>query len=129
MKACDSSFTTAASLFATPGKDWKTIKWCRIQDSDPHGRGKSVIFVGESPAQITAVYKPRNLALEKWITAMLKELSQADPRTRNWFLPVYLLDNDHGWMSHVRHRCVHDREGVERYYFRAGFLLGLCFFF
>ena len=92
--------------------------------SDPHHGGRTVAIL-EFASGARIVYKPRSLAMESALQRFLSWCNRSgalpcDLRT------VPVLDRgDYGWMAHVAAQPCQSRDAVERYYTRAGMLLGL----
>ena len=92
--------------------------------SDPHKGGEGVMILSfESGWKL--VYKPRNMDmglaynhLLAWINARL------EPQLK---ILAILAGEDYGWIEFAPHDACADEAAVERYYERAGMLLGITY--
>ncbi|MBW4422320.1 MAG: type 2 lantipeptide synthetase LanM family protein [Myxacorys californica WJT36-NPBG1] len=93
--------------------------------SDPHKRGRTVIvFTFESGLKL--VYKPKNLGLEVAFNQFLDWCNQHSNLLE--FKVTQVLDRgDYGWIEYVEHLPCADQAAAERFYERAGMLLGVLY--
>jgi type 2 lantibiotic biosynthesis protein LanM len=93
--------------------------------SDPHHGGRSVkILTFETGRKL--VYKPRNLAVDEAWRELLAWLRQRDGAI-NLRAPAVWPRHSYGWAEFVEHGPCQTRDGVCRFYLRAGMLTCLLY--
>lgn len=92
--------------------------------SDEHCGGRTVVRLTlENGTQF--LYKPRSLKKETMFQKLYEEFVSAAGLTGKKY---WILDRgNYGWEECVRHEECQNREEIERYFFRMGVLLFLCY--
>ncbi len=115
----------ASRLTSRPPFSLSALKSLQPGLSDPHANGRAVIAV-EFESGLSVIYKPRSVGAEQGyqkITRWLNEHGLTPPlRTLN------VIDRGtHGWVETVTPQPCADRDALQRFYRRAGMLLGLFY--
>ena len=92
--------------------------------SDPHGEGDAVLELCLRSGR-SLFYKPRSLATDTVVQALLTELERLDS-SLDLRIPRFVDRNSHGWVEGMSNDACRDETAVRRYFWRAGAWLG-CF--
>ena len=90
---------------------------------DPHRRGRSVSMVGFADGR-TVAYRPRDVEAHVRFAGLVRLLNTALPWLGLRSVAVVARPG-YGWLEHIPHRPMTDRNQVERFYRRQGALLAL----
>lgn len=94
-----------------------------LTDGELHCSSRSIVIVSIDGEKAFA-YKPRNLAAEAKLTALLRDFSSDLALDSDWNLPEYIMRDSYGWVKWVGYREALDEASVRRFYQRAGYLIG-----
>ncbi len=101
------------------------IMQIRAGCSDPHNNGRSVLILGFSNGR-KLVYKPRSLDIDRAFFHLLAWINVRGLSPQLKGLRI-LSRATHGWMEYTEHLPCKTQEEVQRYYQRAGQLVGLLY--
>jgi type 2 lantibiotic biosynthesis protein LanM len=92
--------------------------------SDRHRNGRTVMSVTLSGGT-RVVYKPKPLRLEIAFSDLLRRCNAWLPERDQMMTPAILDRDTYGWVQYVEHRPCPDAAAVQRFFGRAGILLGI----
>ncbi|MFD2691803.1 type 2 lanthipeptide synthetase LanM [Streptomyces phyllanthi] len=123
---------TALAAFAADHADLRPlgvppdVRISSIQCStgDSHNGGQKVLIV-ELTGERKIVYKPRSCCPESVMARLAGMVNQELPATHAIRFPRLVARDGHGWHEYVEDTGESSGEQVERFFFRAGVLLGL----
>lgn len=93
--------------------------------SDPHCQGRAAIALTFS-AGLKLIYKPKDLGLDVAFFQFLAWCNQQDLPLSFRILKV-LNRGSHGWVEYVEHQPCADQAAAQRFYQRAGMLMGILY--
>ncbi len=136
LRALDARVAFYVRLLQELRNDWRAIiaTWPALAGTtlrcvspglgDPHRRGW-IVRVSFSPHG-DLIYKPKSLAIDRHLQALLHWLNQRGTRRR--FRIMRLLDRgDHGWVEYLTDEPCRTRAQVTRFYERLGGQLALLY--
>jgi len=95
--------------------------------SDPHNFGRSVLILSFEDGH-RVVYKPKDMRLDAFWEELIKWLNR-QPAPTDLRAPPTLVREGYGWSGFIEHSDCQDRDGLERFYYRAGAWVALLHLF